>query len=278
MGVSMAVAYGYDIQIVNAIIGVICLVPIAVSVHLINEYADYETDRLTRRTPFSGGSGALIETNIPRQFALHAAAIFAGIGLVLLAVAHPILPMVASVLLIGILILGWEYSVGPLRLAWRGLGEVTNAVLGGILLPVYGFALLAGEIIPEAVLAPLPFTLVVFVNLLETNWPDRHADAAVGKRTLATRWSQPRILTVYALSSIAAIGSVIILIGSVLPPTVAILTLAPMIGLIWGIFRYTRRETPLPAVLTMIAVVILMTIGWLAVADIEMSSIPDMFQ
>jgi len=39
--------------------GLILLLLVAASVHYANEFADAETDAITRRTAFSGGSGAL---------------------------------------------------------------------------------------------------------------------------------------------------------------------------------------------------------------------------
>ncbi|MDZ7745497.1 MAG: prenyltransferase [Halobacteriales archaeon] len=233
---------------------------------------DAETDTLTERTPFSGGSGALAETGLPRRLALRAAVASAVIGLLLArgrVQSHspggrcrrspP--PCFGGVLLVG-----WQYSLGPLRLAWRGLGEVTNAALGGIALPLYGFAVVADRVTVAAALATVPFALVVFVNLLETQWPDRWADAAVGKQTLATRWSPRRLRAMYGLASLVAAGSAVALAGRVLPSVVAVGTLVPMVGLVPGYRRFTRREEPLPAVATMVVTAATTTVAWGAVA------------
>lgn len=72
-------------------------------------------------------------------------------------------PVVTTVLPVG-----WQYSVEPLRFAWNGLGEATNAVLGGVVLPLYGFSVVTDRVTLDAALATVPFALVVFVNLLET--------------------------------------------------------------------------------------------------------------
>lgn len=53
----------------------------------------------------------------------------------------------------------------------------------------------------------VPFGFAVFCNLLATRWPDREADATVGKRTLATRWSRSRLRTAYAAGMIGIVGS-----------------------------------------------------------------------
>lgn len=283
LGVSMAAARGAELDVARVAFGLAALIPVAVSVHYANEYADVGTDRLTDRTPFSGGSGALVDTDISPQIALHAAlaAGIVGIALIVIGVSSlggELVATTPAVLLGLVLLLGWQYSVGPLRLAWKGLGEVTNAALGGVVLPVYGFAVVTGDVTLRAVLATVPFALVVFVNLLETTWPDRRADAAVGKRTLATRWSPGRLRFVYGVVGLAALGTGIALStprpgGPVLPRPVAVATLAPMIGLAYGWSRFTRRETPFPAVVTMVAIAAAATLGWLVVADIEIATL-----
>jgi len=271
LGVAMALGRGAAVDPRRVGLGLAALLPVAASVHYANEYADVDTDALTERTPFSGGSGALVESGLSPRLALRAAAASGAIGLALLGVAasrpgsHAVSTLPAAMLL-GVLVAGWQYSVGPLRLAWHGLGEATNAALGGAALPLYGFAVVTGRVTVGAALATVPFALVVFVNLLETQWPDRRADAAVGKRTLATRWSAGRLRAAYAAGSLAAAGSAVVLAGRVLPPPVAVGTLAPMVGLVPGAYRFTRREEPLPAVATMVVVAVGTTLGWAVVA------------
>jgi len=269
LGVAMAFGRGAEADAGAVALGLAALLPTAASVHYANEYADAETDALTDRTPFSGGSSALVESGLPWSLALRAAVASGAVGVALLVagaapVGGRVLGAVPAAVLVGILLVGWQYSVGPLRLAWKGLGEVTNAVLGGVALPLYGFAVVTGGVTVVAALATLPFALVVFVNLLETQWPDRRADAAVGKRTLATRWSAGRLRLAYGLGSLAAAGSAVALafFGAVFPRVVMLGIVLPMVGLVPGYYRFTRREEPLPAVVTMVLVAAGSTIGW----------------
>ena len=53
--------------------GLLAFIPTCASIHFANEYADFETDALTERTPYSGGSGALSASGLPRRTALRAA-------------------------------------------------------------------------------------------------------------------------------------------------------------------------------------------------------------
>ena len=273
LGVAMAFGRGAEAEAGAVAVGLVALLPTAASVHYANEYADAETDALTDRTPFSGGSGALVESGLPRSLALRAAIASGAVGVALLVagvapVGGRMLGAVPAAVLVGILLAGWQYSVRPLRLAWNGLGEATNAALGGVALPLYGFAVVTDGVTVAAALATLPFALVVFVNLLETQWPDRRADAAVGKDTLATRWSADRLRLAYGLGGLTAAGSAVALAlsGDVFPRLVALGTVLPMVGLVPGYYRFTRRETPLPAVVTMVLVAAGSTVGWGLVA------------
>ncbi|WP_440765027.1 prenyltransferase [Natronorubrum sp. DTA7] len=248
----------------TVLIGIITLLPVAVAIHYANEYADVETDALTTRTPFSGGSGAIDQTGLSRSFlrsatvrsALVASIIVAGVA----SVAG--LPLDSLALLAAIFGLGLAYSLPPIAFVRRGVGEVVNAVIGDVLLPLYGVAVVASPR-PAAALAVVPFTLLVACNLLATHWPDRTADAGVGKRTLAVRWSPARIRRAFAtLAVTAAIVTVVLWLGDVLPDAVALAHLAPVPFVLWSWIVLTRQHSPLPAVLAMVVLAVLGTIAW----------------
>ncbi|MUV89188.1 prenyltransferase [Halapricum sp. CBA1109] len=245
--------------------GLLALLPVAVSVHYVNEYADYETDARTERTPFSGGSGALQRTGLDRSFARRAAwpALAVGLAAAGICLTHG-LPLSAVAVLAVIGVLGWQYSVG-LALVYRGVGEVTNAVLGGLLLPVYGGATQTGGLPVTVGVAMAPFTVLVMVNLLATHWPDRAADAAVGKRTLVTRWDPPRLRRAYAAFTVLAASLLLALTGSVVPPVVTAASLPAFVVAAYGYRVYTRQRSPFPAVAAMVTLAVGQAAGWVYV-------------
>ncbi len=245
--------------------GVPPLLLVAASVHYANEYADYETDALTERTPFSGGSGALQATGLPRRLAAWATGGAFVAALVAALLLRNDVPAIALAVLGGILLFGWQYSLAPLALAWHRWGELDNALLGGLALPVYGYAVAAGTVSVIAVAASLPFTLVVFLNLLDTTWPDRDADAAVGKYTLATRWEPERLRRLYAGVAVLAVAAPVVLAGTILPGSIAITAPIAAPFLLWGALRYTRRRSPLPTVTAMLVVLVAHTVVWVLV-------------
>ncbi len=244
--------------------GGVALVPVAVAIHYANEYADVDTDARTERTPFSGGSGALVETGLSASFlrrALVVAGVLAiGVGLGGL-VTGVLSPLAVGLLAVGF-VAGIAYSLPPIALVRRGVGEPINMVLGGLVLPVYGMAVVARPT-GIAVLAVVPFTLVVGCNLLAVHWPDRRADAAVGKRTLAVRWPPTRIRQLYAGF---AVGAAAIAVGlwwyDVLPAVVTLAHLSPVPFLGWGWITLTRRRSPLPAVAAMVVLAATLTLAW----------------
>lgn len=269
LGATIATANGATVDERTIAVGVVPLLALSASVHYANEYADYETDALTDRTPFSGGSGALHETGVSRRVSLYAGTTAAVIGGTLtgaLSVIGLLSPAGVGLLAV-ITVAGWQYSVGPLKLAWRGWGEVTNAALGGLVLPMYGAAVIDGPLVTVG-LASVPFFLLVWLNLFATQWPDRDADAAVGKRTLAVQWSSRRLRRTYVTLAGGAGLSLVILHPaffwpSVLPTAVVLASLAVTPLVLWGARGYTRREVPLPTVSAMVGLAICQFAAWL---------------
>ncbi|MFC7177211.1 prenyltransferase [Halosegnis marinus] len=202
----------------------------------------------------------------PREFLLRAGAVAlaAGVGAAAAGwLAGPLSP-VALALLVGIAVLGWQYSVGPLSLSRRGLGELDNSLLGGLVLPLYGAAVVASPDTAVA-LAVLPFALVVFCNLLATQWPDRRADAAVGKDTLAVRLSAAGIRRLYLLVALLAAVSLLLLAGGAVPTTVALASLSAAPLLLWGAATFPGR--PFPTVAAMVVLAVAQTAAWLWVGS-----------
>ena len=266
-GAKIAVADGATTSTTALVAGAVAIFPIAASVHYANEYADYETDAITDRTPFSGGSGALARTGLPRTVPLKAAIGSLALGTVLTAVLTTagVLPLSAVAVLTVIAVFGWQYSVGPLKLAWRGWGELDNAALGGLVLPVYGGAVVGGDA-GFVALASIPFFLVVLLNLFATQWPDRKADAKAGKRTLAVQWPASLLRRCYVAIVILAGFVLLVLSGTVLPRIVVLASLAVAPLLVWGAYGYTKRHVPWPTVSAMVGLLLAQMAGWCWVA------------
>lgn len=152
-----------------------------------NDYADQETDRDNETaTIFSGGSRVLVEGTITPRALGRAAALMAALALatgVALLVGFgrvAALPLMA----LGIALL-WAYSYPPLRLSYRGGGELLQMLGVGLVLPLVAYEAQAGALasFPWPLLAALlPMNLATGMC---TALPDEPSDRRADKRTVA---------------------------------------------------------------------------------------------
>ncbi|MFP8889095.1 UbiA family prenyltransferase [Natrialbaceae archaeon A-CW2] len=132
---------------------------------------------------------------------------------------------------------------------------------------------MTGELSAYPVIACVPFALVVFINLLATQWPDRLADSAVGKRTLAVRLSPSSLRRLYAVSCLAAVGIFIVLWYplELIPTVVVVVSLPAAPVLVWGWGVFTEQESPSPTVTAMVLFLFGHIFGWLVAAGVPHS-------
>lgn len=151
-----------------------------------NDVADEDTDRdNATATLYSGGSKVLVEGALSAAELLRAAWIMAGLAMVCAALIGIVmghwLPLPLAALGIGLL---WAYSFPPLRLSYRGGGELLQTLGLGAVLPLLAFSAQAGDLsgfpwLLFAVLLPLNLA-----TAMATALPDAPSDARANKRTL----------------------------------------------------------------------------------------------
>jgi 1,4-dihydroxy-2-naphthoate octaprenyltransferase len=244
--------------------GLLVVLLVSASIHIANEYADYETDALSQRTLYSGGSGALQDLDLHPRVALISAwtALLLGVILALLGLLLGLLTPAALMVLFAGAFLGWMYSLRPLKLAWRGWGELDNAFLGGVALPFYAYLVQSAELDPWEILIFIPFCMLVFINLLATTWADRRADQAVGKFTLATRWKRTRLRLVYLAVATGAFVYLAAFNLLLYPQVVFIASFLVVPVVIWGFVTYTRQNSPFPTVAAMAVYLLIQIAAW----------------
>jgi 1,4-dihydroxy-2-naphthoate octaprenyltransferase len=106
-----------------------------------------------------------------------------------------------ALLLLGVVavFVGWAYTAPPLRLAYHPLGEAASGLPMGLGI-VWGTAAAQTSAVPYSVFwAAAPLALLTAGILHANNARDRSHDAAVGKRTLATRLSAGAVVLEYRL-------------------------------------------------------------------------------
>jgi 1,4-dihydroxy-2-naphthoate octaprenyltransferase len=103
------------------------------------------------------------------------------------------------------LLLAVLYSLGPVRLASTGLGELSVGIAFGVL-PVTGAAWLqSGALGLDVFLFSIPVSVWVTAILLINEVPDIAADGATGKRTLPVRVSLGGTSVIYLLLHITGV-------------------------------------------------------------------------
>ena len=240
------------------------------SVNAFNEYFDFlcGLDTRTERTPFSGGSGALIEQPDAAGAVLATAmallAILLAIGAWFVGQVGPelLVPGILGVALI-ITYTQWLNGRPVLSLVAPGTGFGLLIVLGSYHVFTGGYSATA------LVAAVVPFFLVN--NLLLLNqFPDLDADRSVGRQHFLVAYGHGAGATLYGIMLTLAITALIAgVIVQILPP-LALVALVPMTaGLIaWrGAMRY--RDDAIKFVPYMAANVIA-AVGTPAVLGIEL--------
>lgn len=153
----------------------------------LNDWGDQKVDALKRRM-FPESSPKTIPDGVLPASVLAFAGITAGIfALVLAALFGPLLgrplllPMMA-----GALGLFWLYSLPPIRLNYRGGGELLEAIGVGLALPLLSSYLQSGALAPPSVSMLLGWTLLALSSAVASGLSDERSDAAGGKRTFVT--------------------------------------------------------------------------------------------
>ncbi|MFL5725774.1 MAG: prenyltransferase [Chloroflexota bacterium] len=230
LGIAIAASEG-TFDLLTAVLTVIGAACVQLGLNIANDVFDsvQGADELNvTPTQFSGGSRVIQYGLVSlRRMAGLAAGFYlaaAAIGLVLLALRPS-----AALLVIGVvgILVSLAYTAPPLKLVYRGLGELVVAIGFGPLMLLGAYVVQSGGVVSrEAVVASLPIALLVALILYVNEIPDRRGDARAGKRTLPVRLSRGAVVVGYKVAAAAAY--VIVAVGVVvgLLPIPALLALA----------------------------------------------------
>lgn len=207
IGIAAALACGCGARPLDAVATVVLALLAHAAANVYNDWADdrngADAINTERIFPFSGGSRLIqngeLDAGRTRQLAAALALLAIGGGIVLAARAGP------GLMAIGIAgaAIGWAYSSPRVALMSRGAGEL--AVAAAWWLVVVGADYVQRLRLHDiAAIAGVSFALLVAAILLVNEFPDRRADAAVGKRTVVVRLGPGRSAVLYALLAAAA--------------------------------------------------------------------------
>ncbi|HJR50340.1 MAG TPA: prenyltransferase, partial [Gemmatimonadales bacterium] len=185
----------------------------------------------TTPTMYSGGSRvAVYELVTVRGLGGIALGLFgaaAAIGLALVAITGSM-----TLLWIGVagIAVGVAYTAPPLKLVYRGLGEIAVAIGFGPIMLLGAYVVQTGQLAWEPFWLSLVPGILIALILYVNEIPDRRSDAEAGKRTLPVRLSPATVRAGYLVAALAAFGIVVggVITGLFPWPTLVALAALPI--------------------------------------------------
>ncbi len=220
---------------------------------LCNEYFDYDSDRRNENAgPFNGGSRVLVEGGLSRK-EVRLGVLTAGIALtlavsLLFGLPGPLGPL-DFVLLGAFGVLAVGYTFPPLKLSYRGLGELDVGLTHSVIVILCGYVIQTGQWgDPYPWLLGIPLFFATLPSIILSAIPDHDADRAVGKRSAAVILGPARAAwaalaaTVSAMMAVWALMAANVFNGAIwnLSFFMAIHALA----LCYALYRYVRAGAP----------------------------------
>lgn len=225
VGVSVAVWEDYSINAVYLALAFIGAMLAHIAVNVINEYFDYKSgvDFKTVRTPFSGGSGILVEGLLsPRSVYILGILCIAGIiaiGIYFIIVHGAAIIPLGILGIITVYFYTTHITKSPFLCAIApGLGFGPFMIMGTYFALTGGYSVAAG-------LASIVPAFLVSNLLLINQFPDVEADATVARRHLPIVIGRKKSAVVYTVFLLCAYAALIISVATGVLPFWALLGL-----------------------------------------------------
>jgi len=224
-GALLALLAGESFYLARFVFGYLIFFSAQLSVQYGNEYFDYDADRMTIPTFFSGGSKVLRNNKNLRIFSKWISISLLIISIILSVLFVLIFEASIWMIILAILanLLGWFYSAPPLKFSYRGLGEITIMLIIGVILPAAGFVTFRDTLDKEIIIILIPLLLYTAMLSIAVEIPDYGADRFSGKRNLISVYGRK---TGYLLLSIFSTAAFVYFI------TIAVL------NMIYRFYRY----------------------------------------
>jgi len=225
------------------------------ALNLFNDYFDHLSgnDAANEKpTPFSGGSRVIQQKKISPLKVRNLASFFLLAGIVLGLYLNYILPGNAF-LIIGALglFLALFNSAPPLKLGYRGFGEIAVGFGFGILIVVSAFFTQTGMITKESVIASLPIAVLILLVLLINEFPDYAADKKTKKKTWVVLLGKQKAFWLYTLLLVSAYGAAVygVIVGALPVLALGVFVTLPLAikAFMVGKKHYKRIDELLPA-------------------------------
>lgn len=267
VGIASAQAAG-GVDAARALLTLLLALMLHAAANMLNDHADALNGADEANTqglfPFTGGSrlvqGGTVQARDMRKLALVLLALAVPGGLWLAWHSGPALLLVG---LAGVW-LGWAYSMPPLALMSRGLGELAVGLAWGLMV-VGADYVQRGQFALAPLAAGGSYALLIANILIANGFPDAVPDAQVGKRTLVVRLGPVRAAWLYlALAALSQGGLAVLVVRGALPVATLWALAAMPLSLAAGalLLRHARSPDRLrPALVLGIAAALLHGLG-----------------
>lgn len=223
-------------------LGYVALFLIEFATVVSNEYYDYETDKINKNySQFTGGSRMIVEGKITFNQAKNAILLALAIVFLLGIILTLKYNIYTFFILSAGVLLGLAYTVPPLKLSYRGLGEIDVGITHSFYIVLAGFLLQSptlNSILPWLVSIPLFFA--IFGAIILAGFPDYESDKEIGKKTLTVMLGKRNASRVSVVSVlISMIISIFILYSEILGFASIIFLIVIMHGIVILYFLFT---------------------------------------
>jgi 1,4-dihydroxy-2-naphthoate octaprenyltransferase len=192
------------------------------------------------RSPFSGGKRVLVDRVLTRRETIGIAAAFyalaVAIGLYIVAFRD------ARVLALGVTGVGFAYFYNspPLKLSYRGLGELSVALCYGPIICAGTYLVQTGAVTAEVLWLSSALGLLIGAFLWINEFPDYLADRKSSKRTLVVTFGRKRASDIFALGISAPF---LMLLCAPFVTSVSYGVWLGFVGMPFGVFAAQRAVT-----------------------------------
>ena len=206
-GSLLAVVGGKTFNFGAFLLGLFISITAILSMSYSNNYFDAEADRYNKPTQYSGGSTGLLENMRVYNLLKPIALIFMGVSIVLSIVFMMLYSYAIEILLLVVAgnLLSWFYAAPPLKFAYRGLGEIVTVIVCGILLPGFGYFVIARTFDLLFIAFCVPIALYLTIFIINAEIPDHVSDKKGKKNNIIIRKSPSFGLMIAGICGFAAL-------------------------------------------------------------------------
>jgi len=244
LGAIIAWSQGYAISWEVLVLSTIAVICIMLMTFLVNEYYDYETDAANKEFhKLSGGSRILPMGLIPRHHSIIAGYVCLAIAAIIGLLLHFYFKTGPLTIPFGVMaiFIGYFYTAKPVRLSYRGLGEVAIFFSCGWLANMTGYYLQTGQLSSVTTLISFPGAISIFLVILMNEVPDINSDRLFGKNNLAVRLGLAKTGILYSVLLVLSLANIIVIVFFGVPPISAYLSVILIPFIILNIRTIKRK-------------------------------------